>query len=85
MDRDDFRRRLREEVERYIYEEEGYDDNAQLTIDPISFDIGLADGDEEIPENIDHYDIMDLLAMGTEGHWHPDDEALKAMEEDYFG
>ena len=70
-------------VQDYIANEEGYDDNAQLVIDPKTFTVTVVDGDDELNEEFDHYDIMDLIEMDTDGNWKPNPEAIKGLAETY--
>ncbi len=84
MTREDFSKTVLRAVERYIADEEVFDDHAQLTVNPTNLEIDIVDGDEDIPDDIDQYDVMDLLTMGMEGHWQPDAEAIASLAEEYI-
>lgn len=53
---------LRNAVEDYIADEEAYDDNARLRIDPQSKEVSITDGADEV-EDADYYDVMDFIKM----------------------
>lgn len=74
-------KKLADEIARavadYIADEELYDDNAQVVVDPVSGTVRLIDGDEDVDNvNLDVYDVMDLVRMNGDGVWEPDIEAI---------
>lgn len=77
MDSKELASKITKAVAEYIADEELYDDNAQVVVDPVSGDVKLVDGDEEVDdEAMDVYDVMDLVRMNAEGVWEPDAEAI---------
>ena len=82
-------KRLLAAVEEFIVGEESYDDNAQISIDPVSRTVELIAGDE-LPEDtdssaLDYYDVMDMVMMSPEepGKWLPDNEAIASVAAEY--
>ena len=77
MDSKELANRITNAVAEYIADEELYDDNAQVVVDPVSGDVKLVDGDEDVDdEAMDVYDVMDLVRMNADGVWEPDAEAI---------
>ncbi len=77
MDSKELAYRIANAVAEYIADEELYDDNAQVVVDPLSGDVKLVDGDEDVDdEAMDVYDVMDLVRMNADGVWEPDAEAI---------
>lgn len=77
MDSKELAYRIANAVAEYIADEELYDDNAQVVVDPVSGDVKLVDGDEDVDdEAMDVYDVMDLVRMNADGVWEPDAEAI---------
>lgn len=62
MTREELENLLRNAVEDYTADEEAYDDNARLRIDPQSKEVSITDGGDEV-EDADYYDVMDLIKM----------------------
>lgn len=93
MNIDEIERLIRDSVVDYIEEEESYDDNAQLRIDPAKMTISVVSGaeaednDTSAGDNseIDYIDIMELIKMNPSdpGKWLPDDDAIKCLAEEY--
>lgn len=90
MTKDEFREKIEEVVSEYIAEEQSYDDNAQLEIDPESYEVEVTEGTEgeeafSIPGK-DYYDVMDLVCMSVDqpGKWLPDEEAIDSIVDEYF-
>lgn len=77
MDSKELAYRIANAVAEYIADEELYDDNAQVVVDPLSGDVKLVDSDEDVDdEAMDVYDVMDLVRMNADGVWEPDAEAI---------
>ncbi len=77
MDSKELAYRIANAVAEYIADEELYDDNAQVVVDPLSGDVKLVDSDEDVDdEGMDVYDVMDLVRMNADGVWEPDAEAI---------
>lgn len=83
MDTNELEKRVSEAVMEYISDEENYGDNAQLVIDPANGEVTLTDGDDDIDDALDHYDVMDLLRMDSDGKWSPDTDAIASVAADY--
>lgn len=84
MTRNEFISRITGLVAEYIDDEELYDDNAQLVINPETQEASLMNGDEDIDDSMDQYDVMDLLQMGSVGKWSPDNDAVSELASEYF-
>lgn len=84
MTRDEFKKSVEAALAAYLSDEEGYDDNPQLTVDPETLQVAVSDGDEEISDALDQYDLIDLLSMGSEGHWQTDEAQTEALVDSYF-
>lgn len=80
----EFKNCLLAAVEGYIADEETYDDNAQLQIDPETGKATIVDS-EDIA-GMDYYDVMDLVKMDPDspGSWKPDIEAVDSVVDEYF-
>lgn len=78
-----WKQKINEAVKTYISDEELYDDNAQLVINPADGSVFIEDGDVEIDDALDRYDVMDLLRMDGEGNWQPDQEAIAEVAAAY--
>lgn len=80
MDSKELAKKITETVMAYIADEELYDDDAQVVIDPVSGDVKLVDSDENVDEDaMDLYSVMDLVRMDSDGHWTPDPEAIQEI------
>lgn len=79
MNREEFKEAVIKAVEQYIADEECYDDNAQLTVNPETHEVALADGDDDLPDELDQYSVMDLVQMDADGRWQVDMEAVEAL------
>ena len=86
MTREELENLLRNAVEDYTADEEAYDDNARLRIDPQSKEVSITDGGDEV-EDADYYDVMDLIKMSTSdpGKWEVDEDDVKSVAEEYIG
>ena len=75
---------IRNTVEEYIESEQQYSDDVQLQIDRTTFEISIADPEQDLPE-CDYYPMMDLISMSTEeeGLWLPDDDAIESVVDEY--
>lgn len=87
MTRKELEALIRSAVSEYIADEEIYDDNAQLCIEPSGWKVYIensSDIDEKSPE-IDFYDVMDFVDMDTEtpGKWRVDEEAVASVASEY--
>ncbi len=71
-------------VNEYIAEEEAYTDNVQLQINTLTWEMEIADPDNDLPD-CDYYPMMDLVQMSTEnpGAWEPDPEAIESIAAEY--
>lgn len=83
----DINGKVLEKVREYISADESYDDDAQITIDPASLEVGLVDGEEAdgIADSIDCYPAMDFVVMTADGKWVPDTEAIASVAAEYAG
>ena len=90
MTKKELEKLIREAVEDYIIDEDTYDDNAQLCIEPAEMNVYVADSRDVDPDSdkIDCYDVMDFVEMDTnpdsEGKWRVDDEAVSSAAAEYF-
>ena len=90
MTREELESRIREAVNEYILDEETYDDNAQLFINPSTMEVTVEDSrDVDVDsEDIDCYDVMDLVEMTPDaygaGRWTVDEEAVKSVAAEYL-
>lgn len=84
MNATEFTDRLSELIKDYIAEEEAYTDNAQLRIDTSTWDLDIADPEEDLP-NCDYYPMMDLVRMSAvnPGQWEPDTDAITEVAAEY--
>ena len=84
MDNKEFIRRLTETVEDYIAGEESYSDDVQLEINTVTWDMDIADPENDLP-NCDYYPIMDLVRMSSKnpGQWEPDTDAINEVAAEY--
>lgn len=64
-------------VDEYLAATEAWDD-AMLAIDPATDEVRLIELDEaeQLPDDIDEYDIMEFIQMTPEGKWIADMEAI---------
>ncbi|MDE5870135.1 MAG: hypothetical protein K2H18_07865 [Muribaculaceae bacterium] len=86
MERKELEERICSAVNEYINNEEGYDDNAQLCINPKTLEVSVEDSrnvDEDSPE-IDCYDVMDFVEMNAGGEWAVDNEAVESVLSEYL-
>lgn len=94
MDKETLKRNLTKAVQDYLAEEETYDDNAQLQIDPQTGTVNIVDSgelqDEGIdieadPAGMDYYDVMDFVMMNpaVPGQWIVDTEAVDSVADEY--
>lgn len=84
MDTKLFINRAADLVKEYIAEEEAYTDNVQLQINTLTWDMEIADPENDLPD-CDYYPMMDLVKMSVEnpGQWMPDMDAIEEMAADY--
>ncbi len=84
MNTDKFISLLRETVSEYIADEEAYSDDAQLQINTTTWEMEIADPENDLP-NCDYYPVMDLVRMSTThpGKWEPDEEAIADVAAEY--
>ena len=72
--------KLASAVMEYIADEELYDDNARLVVNPATGEVRLIDGDEDVDDDsLDVYDVMDMVRMNADGVWEPDTEAIAEL------
>lgn len=83
MTREEFENKVNEAVADYISAAESYGDNAQLLINPVTFEVAVED--DEQPD-LDSIDIMELVEMSPEnpGDWIADKEAISLLADEYF-
>ena len=84
MNTKEFEKRVREVVEEYIADEEGYSDDVQLEINTPDCSLDIADPEYDLPI-CDYYPIMDIVKMSTTepGKWEPDDSAIESIAAEY--
>ena len=84
MNTDQFIKKITEVVEDYIAEEEAYSDDVQLEINTVTWEMDIADPENDLP-NCDYYPIMDLVKMSVEnpGQWEPDINAITDLAAEY--
>ena len=84
MDTKTFTEKIRATVEEYISGEEMYDDAVQLEINTVTWEMDIADPDNDLP-NCDYYPMMDLVKMSVEnpGVWEPDESAIESVAAEY--
>ncbi len=68
----------------YITHEEDFDDNAQLVINPADGKVSIEDGDGDIIDDFDQYDIFDMVRSSADGSWIPDDVAIDSVAGEYI-
>ena len=71
-------------VREYIADEESYSDDVQLQIDTTTWELEIADPENDLP-NCDYYPMMDLVKMSTTelGRWEPDEDAIEEIAAEY--
>ena len=84
MNTQEFINRVKEVVEDYIAGEESYSDDVQLEINTMTWEMDIADPENDLPE-CDYYPIMDLVRMSTKqpGSWEPDPDAIAGLAAEY--
>lgn len=72
------KKKIEELVKEYIVQDEAYDDNAQIAVNPATGEARLMDGEEaeELSDDWTIISAMDLVEMTPEGTWRPDPEAI---------
>ena len=71
-------------VKEYILDEENYSDDVQLEINTTTWEMDIADPENDLP-GCDYYPVMDLVKMSVSepGKWIPDDEAIESLAAEY--
>lgn len=84
MNTNDFIKALTDLVEEYISAEEAYSDDVQLEINTTTWDMDIADPENDLP-NCDYYPMMDLVKMSASnpGQWEPDRDAIVDIAAEY--
>lgn len=84
MNTKDFIKALNNIVREYIDDEESYSDDVQLQIDTTTWELEIADPENDLP-NCDYYPMMDLVKMSTTelGRWEPDEDAIEEIAAEY--
>lgn len=84
MDTNTFIQNLTNLVEDYISADEAYSDDVQLQINTITFEMEIADPENDLPD-CDYYPMMELICMSTEnpGQWEVDREAVENVAAEY--
>lgn len=77
-------KKITEAVEEYIADEEAYSDNVQLQINTLTWDVEIADPENDLPD-CDYYPVMDLISMSVDnpGTWIADADAIESVAEEY--
>ena len=72
-------------VEEYISGEESYSDDVQLEINTQTWEMDIADPENDLPE-CDYYPVMDLVKMSVRepGKWEPDQAAIEELAAEYI-
>ncbi len=89
LTKDEFKGNIISAVEQYIADEENYDDNAQLMIDPSTGNVSVVDSIEistDETDEKDYFDIMDLVKPdpSAPGSWEPDFDAIESVISEYI-
>lgn len=84
MNTKDFIKALNNIVREYIADEESYSDDVQLQIDTTTWELEIADPENDL-HNCDYYPMMDLVKMSTTelGRWVPDEDAIEEIAAEY--
>lgn len=84
MNTKDFIKALNNIVREYIADEESYSDDVQLQIDTTTWELEIANPENDLP-NCDYYPMMDLVKMSTTelGRWEPDEDAIEEIAAEY--
>ena len=89
MQKEELKAKIRQAVRDYILDEETYDDNAQLCINPSTMEVYVEDSrnvNVDSPE-IDCYDVMDFVEMSSDsehaGKWMVDEESVNSVAGEY--
>ena len=84
MDTKEFIKTLTALVEEYIAHDEAYSDDVQLEINTVTWEMDIADPENDLP-NCDYYPMMELVSMSaTEpGQWVPDHDAIADVAAEY--
>ena len=84
MNRQKFLALIRETVKEYILDEDNYSDDVQLEINTTTWEMDIADPENDLPE-CDYYPVMDLVKMSVSepGKWEPDEEAIESLAAEY--
>lgn len=84
MNTKDFTKRLTDLVREYIAEEDAYSDDVQLQVNTLTWEMEIADPDNDLPD-CDYWPMMDLVRMSaTEpGKWEPDTDAISEVAAEY--
>ena len=84
MDTKKFIEKVTAIVEDFIQGEESYSDDVQLEINTMTWEMDIADPENDLPE-CDYYPVLDLVKMSVEepGKWEPDSEAISSLAAEY--
>lgn len=84
MDAKIFIQMITDTVKDYIAGEDSYSDNVQLEINTTTWEMDIADPENDLPE-CDYYPMMDLVKMSVDGSgkWVPDMEAIESVAAEY--
>lgn len=84
MNTKEFLKELTAVVNEYIDAEESYSDDVQLEINTTTWEMDIADPENDLP-NCDYYPIMDLVKMSATnpGQWEPDMDAISEIAAEY--
>lgn len=84
MNTKEFLKELTAVVNEYIDAEESYSDDVQLEINTTTWEMDIADPENDLP-NCDYYPILDLVKMSATnpGQWEPDMDAISEIAAEY--
>ena len=85
MNTKDFIKKINSIVEDFIAGEEGYSDDVQLEINTLTWEMDIADPENDLPD-CDYYPMMDLVKMSVKepGKWEPDENAIESVAAEYI-
>lgn len=84
MDIKEIEKRIYNAVEEYLDSPEAWEE-AQLTINRDTLETGIVEIEEadNLPENVDSYNMMDFVEMTPSGDWKADKESIAEAAADY--
>lgn len=84
MNTEKFIEKVTEVVKEYIADEEAYSDDVQLQINTLTWEMEIADPENDLPD-CDYCPVMDLVKMSVAepGKWEPDGDAITDLAAEY--